>query len=87
VQLFHVHVLGQVVALGLQLLPGPPGLLLQVSTADGSRPVRPSASRSATVNATPRLRSGSFSTAGSAGAPTFLLPVMFSFTSMNLRIP
>jgi hypothetical protein len=29
VQLFHVHVLGEVVTLRLQLPPGPPGLLLQ----------------------------------------------------------
>ena len=29
VQLFHVHVLGQVIPLRLQLLPGPPGLFLQ----------------------------------------------------------
>jgi hypothetical protein len=36
--------------------------------------------------ALPRLRSGPFSTAGSAGVCTLLLPVMFSFIWMALRI-
>jgi hypothetical protein len=76
VQLFQIHVLGQVTALGLQLLIDPPRLLLESQHPDGSRPVNPRASRSAALNATPRFRIGSSSTPGTAGARVL---AVFSF--------
>jgi hypothetical protein len=85
VQLLHVDVLGQVTGMCPQLLVGPLGLL-QWQDSRRQPTVKPSASRSAAVNATPRLRSGSSRTPGVAGVRAVVSLIILSlsaFTSLR----
>ncbi|MGH3170889.1 MAG: dihydrofolate reductase family protein [Trebonia sp.] len=82
-QLLEVDVLGQVGRLGRQLLVGRRACCSRVSTAEGSRPVRRRSGHRVAlggVKATPRLRSGSFRTAGAAGTRLVCLVTVFSFS-------